>query len=174
MVRPSLGLIKPIYQIVLSYSFHQNKTNDVCCECPLLSHNLYDNEYQCAFWMLFEANTKQFMLAGDCFPILYKYSRSLDKGDYIVRLHVRHERIDLLEKLKDVMLHVRHTPSTSTPLTQEVYGSMQAILKGAGGIKKGAVERIQKNSEKSFFLVPIPDDKLPKGKNTPASFEYFH
>jgi hypothetical protein len=101
------------------------------------------------------------MLAGDCFPILYKYARSLDKGDYVVRLHVRHERIELLEKLKDVSLHVRHTPSGSSLLVQDVYTSMSTILKG--GASKKPTERIQKNTERSFFLAPIADDKLPKG-----------
>ncbi len=71
-VKGSYGLIKPIYQIVLTYEFNQKKSGEVCCEVPLLSHHLYENEYQSAFWMLYEASTKRFIVAGDMFPIIYK------------------------------------------------------------------------------------------------------
>ena len=159
MVRPSVGSIKPIYQILLTYTFHQTKTDEICCEVPLLSHNLYENEYQTAFWMLFEANSKRFLLAGDCFPVLYKYTRSLEKGDYVIRLHVRHERTDQLEKLKETVLYVRH--QITGTISQDIFSSVPNVLKGTCLKKNG--ERIQKNSEKSYFLGPIAEDKLPKG-----------
>ena len=31
-VEPSFGLIKPVYQLVLTYEFQQKKTGEVCCE----------------------------------------------------------------------------------------------------------------------------------------------
>lgn len=72
LIKQNIGVIKPIYQIVLTYNFHQTKTDDVCCEVPLLSHHLYENEFLSMFWMIFEANTKRFIVAGDAFPVLYK------------------------------------------------------------------------------------------------------
>ena len=100
------------------------------------------------------------MLSGDCFPIIYKYARSLDKGDYVIRLHVRHEKAELLEKLKDTYMHVRH--QITGTLSQEIHASVQSILKGTSS-KKVSSEKIQKNGEKSYFLAPIAEDKLPKG-----------
>lgn len=44
----------------------------MCCEVPLLSHHLYENEYQSVFWMIFEANTKRYIISGDAFPVIYK------------------------------------------------------------------------------------------------------
>lgn len=61
--------------------------------------------------MLYDHN-KQLMGCGDAYS--NKYSLKLDKGDYIIRLHVRHERPDLLEKLTDLPLTVL------TKLPQEV------------------------------------------------------
>jgi len=73
-VMASYGLIRPVYQIVLTYEFQVKRSGEVCCEVPLLSHHLYESEYQSVFWMLFEASTKRFVIAGDAFPIIYKVS----------------------------------------------------------------------------------------------------
>lgn len=111
------------------------------------------------FWMIFESNTKRFLLAGDAFPLHYKYCRTLEKGDYVVRLHIRHEKMDMVEKLKDVTLNLRHSLSSS--VSQEIYTSYAGLLKGNG--KKSGAERLSKNTDSSYFLNPIADDKLPKG-----------
>jgi len=92
--------------------------------------------------------------------LIFKYARSLDKGDYVIKLHIRHEKTELLEKLKDVSLNVRH--SISGQLSQDIYTSYHGLLKGVG--KKNGAERIQKNSESTYYLNTIGEDKLPKGK----------
>lgn len=76
-VKQSFGLLSPIYQVVLTYNFHQAKTDEICCEVPLLSHLLYENEYQSIFWMIFEQQSKRFMLAGDSFPVHYKVNYTI-------------------------------------------------------------------------------------------------
>lgn len=58
---------------------------------------LYESEFESQLWMIFDSN-KQFMAAGDAFPS--KYVAKLDKGDYTLRLHVRHDKKDLLEKFQ--------------------------------------------------------------------------
>ncbi|CAF0707859.1 unnamed protein product [Brachionus calyciflorus] len=158
IVKPSMGVIKPIYQLILTYNFHQNKSGDVGCEIPVLSNYLYENEFQSIFWMIYESNSKRLVLSGDAFPVIYKYSKTLEKGDYVIRLFVRHEKIDLLEKLKETSLYLRHSISS---ISQDVYTSQLGVVKGTG--KKSGSEKIQKNTENSFYLQPISDDKLPKG-----------
>jgi len=132
--------------------------------------------------MIFDANTKQFILAGDSFPSHYKviyfdlfdwlfsiskynfvyfkkYKTSIDKGDYIIRLHIRHYDVESLEKLKDITLNVRHT--LSGQLGQEFFSNYGDLLKGSK--RKGGSETIQKNTETTFYIGPIQEDKLPKG-----------
>lgn len=161
LIKPSMGHIKPIYQIVLTYSFHQIKSGEVCFEAPLLSHFLYENEYQSVFWMLFEANTKRYMLSGDAFPYHYKYSRSIEKGDYVVKLYIRHEKVEMIEKIKDVTLNLRHSLASS--VSQDIYTSYAGLLKGIG--KKNGSDQVVKNTETSYYLAPLLDDKLPKGSS---------
>ena len=128
---------------------------------PLLSQHLYENEYQSIFWMLHEAGSRRLLLAGDAFPLQYKYARSCDKGDYVVRLHVRHERMDALERLKDATLNVRHALASTGQLGQDIYTHYAGMLKGNG--KKNGAQRMARGSLVSYYLGPIGDDKLPKG-----------
>jgi tripeptidyl-peptidase-2 len=90
-----------------------------------------------------------------------KYAASLDKGDYVVRLFVRHEKIEQLEKLKELSLHVRNAMSG---VTQDLYTSHVGLLKGTG--KKSGSKTVQKNGTATYFLHPINEDKLPKGAAT--------
>jgi hypothetical protein len=72
---------------------------------------------------------------------------------------VRHSKIEMLEKLKDVSIHVRHSIAGS--LSQDLFSNYVTVLKGTG--KKTFTDYIQKNNETSFYLNVIPEDKLPKG-----------
>lgn len=65
----------------------------------------------------------------------------------------------MLEKLKDLSIHVRHT--ITGQLNQDLYASYNALVKGSG--KKTVSETIPKNGEAVFFMSSIAEDKLPKG-----------
>jgi tripeptidyl-peptidase-2 len=107
--------------------------------------------------MLHESASKCLILCGDAFPVHYKYNKQIEKGDYVVKLFVRHERIDALEKLKDLSIHLRQSISS---FSQDVYSSFLGVLKGN---KKSGALSIQKQTSKSYYLHPINEDKLPKG-----------
>lgn len=128
---------------------------------PLLSHCLYESEYQSAFWSIYESVGKKKVLSGDAFPQHYKYSRTLEKGDYLIRLFVRHEKLDQLEKLKDLWLHVRSALSGGG-LTSEIYSSMGNLQKCTGGKKASKV--IAKGGFATYYIGSVSggDEKLPK------------
>ncbi|CAN8022247.1 unnamed protein product [Ixodes persulcatus] len=146
---------RPVYEIQLTYNFSINKAAEVTPSCPLLSELLYESEYEAQLWMIFDAN-KQLVASGDAYP--NRYSTKLEKGEYVVRLQVRHEQRPLLERLSDLPLHLSQKMASGVAL--DVYrGHAQALVGG----KKFAVVTARPGSRLPVFLTPCPCDKLPKG-----------
>jgi len=65
----------------------------------------------------------------------------------------------MLEKQKDISLYVRHTLGSSS-LSSDIYLSHNSVIKSSG--KKSSQDRILKDTELTYYLSTIPDDKLPK------------
>ncbi|KAG0430430.1 hypothetical protein HPB47_022708, partial [Ixodes persulcatus] len=146
---------RPVYEIQLTYNFSINKAAEVTPSCPLLSELLYESEYEAQLWMIFDAN-KQLVASGDAYP--NRYSTKLEKGEYVVRLQVRHEQRPLLERLSDLPLHLSQKMASGVAL--DVYrGHAQALVGG----KKFAGVTARPGSRLPVFLTPCPCDKLPKG-----------
>ncbi|RZF39809.1 hypothetical protein LSTR_LSTR000457 [Laodelphax striatellus] len=146
---------RQIYQLVLSYNFQIPKAVEVTPNCSLFSSYLYESEFESQFWMLFDSN-KQFLAAGDFDA--YKYSTKLEKGDYTLKMQVRHEKRELLDKLVDLPILLRH--KLPSPIAVDVYASYsQAVLNG----KKMASAVLPVAKPLPIYIAPIPNDKLLKG-----------
>ncbi|XP_014283046.1 tripeptidyl-peptidase 2 isoform X1 [Halyomorpha halys] len=115
-----------IYQLILTYNLHIPKQTEVTPSCSLLSDLLYENEYESQLWMLFDSN-KQLLASGDAYPC--KYTVKLEKGDYTIRLQIRHEKRELLEKLTELQMQIQcKLPS---PISLDIYPShSQALIWG--------------------------------------------
>lgn len=146
---------RQVYELVLTYNFHQSKTSEITPNCPLLSDLLYESEYESQMWMLFDGN-KQYMGAGDAYP--HQYTLKLDKGDYTLKLQVRHEKKDMLERLKEMVILIDQKLSSS--LSVDVYSTHAAAIAGKNKISSMS---LAPGSSVPIFIPPIPDDKLPKG-----------
>ncbi|XP_066956231.1 tripeptidyl-peptidase 2 isoform X3 [Macrobrachium rosenbergii] len=147
---------RPIYHLILSYSLTVTKAAEVTPKCSLLSDVLYESAFESQLWLLFDHN-KQLMGCGDAYS--HKYSLKLEKGEYTIRLHVRHERPDLLEKLTDLPLTVL------TKLTQEVkldvYTSFNAAV--ASGKKAHSLTLSTGAVQPIYLTAPSLSDKTLKG-----------
>uniref|UniRef100_V5IDQ3 Tripeptidyl-peptidase 2 n=2 Tax=Ixodes ricinus TaxID=34613 RepID=V5IDQ3_IXORI len=146
---------RPVYEMQLTYNFSINKGAEVTPSCPLLSELLYESEYEAQLWMIFDAN-KQLVASGDAYP--NRYSTKLEKGEYVVRLQVRHEQRPLLERLSDLPLHL--SQKMASGLALDVYRAHAQALVGG---KKFAGVTARPGSRLPVFLTPCPCDKLPKG-----------
>ncbi|KAK5646152.1 hypothetical protein RI129_004616 [Pyrocoelia pectoralis] len=153
---------RQIYELILSYNFHLNKGTDVTPNYAILSDVLYESEFESQLWLLYDSN-KQLMGCGDSYPS--KYSIKLEKGDYTIKLQVRHERKDYLDKLTDTCILLNQKlPST---ITLDVYSShSQAII----GDKKAAFGHTLNSCTVPLYISALTPDKFSSKANNFAHF----
>ncbi|KAF0761000.1 tripeptidyl-peptidase 2, partial [Aphis craccivora] len=144
---------RPIYQLILSYAFSLSKSTDAYATCGLFGELLYESEYESQLWMLFDSN-KQYISAGDAYANRHVYK--LDKGDYTIKMHVRHERRELLEKIIDLPIQV--VQKLQNPISLDVYSSHhQATIFG----KKCSTFVIAPNSDLCrLYIGSLSNDKI--------------
>lgn len=146
---------RQIYEIVLTYNFNIAKASEIMPSFSLLSELLYESEFESQLWMLYDS-TKQLLSAGDAYPNLY--STKVEKGDYTLKLQIRHEDRSLLEKLTDAAILITLKLVTSPAL--DIYDKHpNAIVNG----KKIGTLSLTPGSTTPIFLAPIPNDRMPKG-----------
>lgn len=84
----------------------------------------------------------------------FQYSIKLDKGDYVIRLQVRHDRKDYLEKINDapLLLHQK----LSSAIQMDTYLSYSQALIGG---KKASVVSNTSQTSVPLYIAPLAADK---------------
>ncbi|GBP73480.1 Tripeptidyl-peptidase 2 [Eumeta japonica] len=170
VLRPSESKISPlskrdvippsrqIYQLVNTYNFHLAKGTEVSPIVALLCDMLYESEFESQMWMLFNS-CKQLMAVGDAYPS--KYSVKLEKGDYVLRLNIRHEQRTALERMQELPILLQQ--KLPQPLTLDVYGSQsQALISG----KKFNNLSVASGIMLPLYFAAVPYDKISRSNLT--------
>ncbi|CAL7943225.1 unnamed protein product [Xylocopa violacea] len=142
---------RQIYELQLTYTFHCAKATEVTPNAALLSDLLYESEYESQMWMIYDCN-KQLLCCGDAYPSKYA-NQKLEKGDYTLKIHVRHEKKDLLDKLTEMPFLLSH--KLSNPISLDVYATQaQAIVSG----KKMLAALIPPGHIFPFYVAPLSNE----------------
>ncbi|KAH0827273.1 hypothetical protein HID58_090586 [Brassica napus] len=108
---------KQILALTLTYKFKLEDAAEVKPYIPLLNNRIYDNKFESQFYMISDANKRVYAM-GDVYP----ESSKLPKGEYKLQLYLRHENVQLLEKLKqltEIRLNLHSEPDG--PVTGNEY-----------------------------------------------------
>lgn len=162
-LRPTEAKIKPltsrdvvpdgrqIYQNVLLYSLHVTKALEVSLHAPMLSDVLYESEFESQLWTLFD-NKKMLIASGDAYSSS-KFTK-LEKGEYAIRLQVRHEKRELLEKVNEVLMLA--TFKLTTPIAVDTFSSHKNAIHGT---KKVSSCTMNRNDKHTVFIAPLANEK---------------
>ena len=145
---------RQIYQNLLTYTLNVAKTMEVAIYAPIFNSVLYESEYESQLWMIFDAN-KHMMACGDANS--HTFYTKLDKGEYTIRLQVRHEKRDLLEKINEAnMVALFKLPNS---LNLDIYDHYnQAVTMG----RKFNYSTVKQDCRKVLYVAPLTQDKLSK------------
>lgn len=151
---------RQIYQNILVYNLHLTKPAELSIATSVLSHVLYESVFESQLWMLFDTN-KMMIACGDAYSS--GNNIKLEKGDYVIRMQVRHEKKDLLEKLNDTALLIQHKLSSN--LVLDVYDHYnQAVI---GGKKSSTIHLNGSVKPRCYYVAALPNEKIIKA-NLPA------
>lgn len=146
---------RQIFQNVLTYNLHLTKSQELSLHAPLFSSILYESEFESQFWMVFDVN-KMLVQSGDAYSNNTFFK--LDKGDYVIKLQIRHEKKDLLEKTNEAVMQAYFKLANSVSL--DIYKTFNnAVL---GNNKKLSSFLMASGTTKPIYVSPLANEKVTK------------
>ncbi|OAY76111.1 Tripeptidyl-peptidase 2 [Ananas comosus] len=141
--RDKLPSGKQIMALTLIYKFKLEEGAEIKPCVPLLNNRIYDNKFESQFYILSDSN-KRVYSTGDVYPDYVK----VPKGDYTLQLHIRHENIHFLEKMKQLD-HIQLS----------FFSEPDGPIIGNGAFKSSV---LVPGLPEAFFVGPPLKEKLPK------------
>ncbi|CAF3676595.1 unnamed protein product [Adineta steineri] len=135
------------------------KASEIQVKCLYLHELFYDNEYECTLWICFDTN-KQYLGAGD---VLNDYSLKLEKGDFIIRMSIRHNKYDLLKRLlkhnggTGLSLHIKHNVKKLP--TPNFYHLLSALHTQKKQIPASSI-KLQWRHQVPIYMTTVPENKF--------------
>ena len=154
---------RQIFQNVLTYNLHLTKAQELSLNAPLLSSVLYESEFESQFWMVFDVN-KMMVQSGDAYSGCTYFK--LDKGDYLIKLQVRHEKKELLEKVNETVMQASFKMTTA--LNLDLYKSFNTAI--VGNNKKITSMPMVSSITKPVYIAPITAEKITKNAVAQSSW----
>ncbi|GLI68325.1 hypothetical protein VaNZ11_012720 [Volvox africanus] len=146
-----------VYRLLLTYKTTLSEPGKFKPSLPLINKQIYDSPLESQLMLVHDGATKQLLSVQDADP----ESVSLKKGEVLLRLVLRHDSQELLDKLKTMPLVLKR--SLEGGIAVPVYGSRRDAILAAGGSGAPAGEMLLRAGDVApLWLGPVPEDKLPK------------
>ncbi|KAJ9553504.1 hypothetical protein OSB04_017549 [Centaurea solstitialis] len=152
--RDKLPSGKQILALTLTYKFKLEDGAEVQPLIPLLNNRIYDNKFESQFYIISDSNKRVYAM-GDVYPD----SAKLPKGEYTLQLHLRHENMQYLEKLKQLVLFIERKLEKVEAVQLSFYTQPDGPVTGNGTFKSSILDP---GSKEAFYVGPPTKDKIPK------------
>lgn len=155
--RDTLPSGKQIIALTLTYKLKLEEGAEIKPRIPLLNNRIYDTKFESQFYTISDSN-KRVYATGDCYP---KYVK-IPKGEYTLQLYLRHENVQLLEKMKHLVIFIERKLEKKDHMQLSFYTQPDAPLLGNGEFKSSI---LVPGEPEAFYVGPPSKEKL--GKNSP-------
>ncbi|XWS50506.1 hypothetical protein CRYUN_Cryun12cG0092700 [Craigia yunnanensis] len=155
--RDKLPSGKQILALTLTYKFKLEDVAEVKPHIPLLNNRIYDTKFESQFYMISDTN-KRVCAMGDCYP----NSSKLPKGEYTLQLYLRHDNVQYLEKMKQLVLFLERNLEEKDVVRLNFFSEPDGPVMGNGTFKSSI---LVPGKKEAFYLSPPNKDKLPKNSS---------
>jgi tripeptidyl-peptidase-2 len=153
--RDQLPRNQTIHKLILTYKLTVSEGGSKWAFIlPPLNRFVYDAVVEAQMVMVFDSN-KQLLGVGDIYPL---DNVELKKGEYTVRVLLRHDDPSVLDKMKALPLLAERTLGTA--VTVPVYGMHADSVMGKNAVTKE--KTLCRGEMAAFFVGPVVDDNVPK------------
>ncbi|KAF3432977.1 hypothetical protein FNV43_RR24079 [Rhamnella rubrinervis] len=161
--RDKLPSGKQILALILTYKFKLEDGAEVKPYIPLLNDRIYDTKFESQFYMISDANKRVYAM-GDCYP----KSSKLPKGEYSLQLYLRHDKVQYLEKMKQLVLFMERKLEEKEGIQLSFFSKPDGPLMGFGSYKPTV---LVPGKNEAFYVGPPSKENLPK--NSPQGSVLF-
>uniref|UniRef100_A0A0E0CPF6 tripeptidyl-peptidase II n=1 Tax=Oryza meridionalis TaxID=40149 RepID=A0A0E0CPF6_9ORYZ len=145
---------KQIIALTLTYKFKLEDGAEIKPRVPLLNNRIYDNKFESQYYRISDSN-KCVYSSGDVYPNYVK----LSKGEYTLQLYIRHDNVQLLEKLKQLVLFIERKLEKKDFIQLSFYSEPDGPIVGNGTFKSSI---LVPGEPEAFYVGPPSREKLPK------------
>ncbi|XP_021765110.1 tripeptidyl-peptidase 2-like [Chenopodium quinoa] len=145
---------KQILALTLTYKFKLEDGAEIKPYIPLLNNRVYDTKFESQFYMISDAN-KRIYAWGDVYP----EAASVPKGELTLQLFLRHDNVQLLEKMKTLVIFIERTLESKEVIQLSFYSQPDGHVTGNDKFQSSI---LVPGSEEAFYVGPPSKDKLPK------------
>ncbi|KAJ6386456.1 hypothetical protein OIU78_016376 [Salix suchowensis] len=140
--------------LTLTYKFKLEDGAEVKPQVPLLNNRIYDTKFESQFYMISDTNKRVYAM-GDVYPNAAK----LPKGEYNLQLYLRHDNVQYLEKMKQLVLFIERNLDDKEIIRLNFFSEPDGPVMGNGAFKSSV---LVPGKKEAIYLGPPVKDKLPK------------
>ncbi|OVA01192.1 Peptidase S8/S53 domain [Macleaya cordata] len=154
--RDKLASGKQILALTLTYKFKLDDGAKIKPLVPLLNNRIYDTKFESQFYMISDSNKRVYAM-GDAYP----KSTKLPKGDYNLQLYIRHDNVQYLERMKQLVLFIEKNLEEKEFVRLSFFSQPDGPVMGNGSFKSSD---LVPGKLEAFYVAPPTNDKLPKNE----------